>query len=164
MRRRYTVIGITAVTLAGGLAIAAALAPGATVSAGGSVNATANVTGPANMVTGPVGRYAPNVLGTFEEMGGPAPSGPTAGQATRPLHGVVTFKDGDGHTTDVTVGPSGQIIARVPAGTYTVSGQTPQIEQENADGTISDPPCAGPQAVIVRPNHQALLALVCYVP
>ncbi|HEY6495012.1 MAG TPA: hypothetical protein VIZ43_17185 [Trebonia sp.] len=29
---------------------------------------------------------------------------------------------------------------------------------------IAAPPCTGAQTVIVRPNHQALLTLVCYVP
>jgi hypothetical protein len=106
---------------------------------------------------GKAGEWA--VRGTFEVAGGASNSPPT-----RPLRGVVTFRGASGRTTDITAGPTGQFAGYLPAGTYTVTARTPQIRQQNADGSFSDPPCTQPVTVVVRPGQATRVALVCYVP
>jgi hypothetical protein len=155
MRRRTTVIGLTAIALAGCGVVAAALASTAPASAGSSTETTA-VAGHA---------YSPPVVdGMFEERGGPVKPGPNGGTQTRPLSGVVMFKNKSGRTTTVTAGSNGHFTAQVPAGTYTVTARSPQIEQGNPNGTRSDPPCAGPKTVVVQSKTATPLTLVCYVP
>jgi hypothetical protein len=170
MRRRTTVIGLTAIALAGCGVVAAALASTAPASAGSSTETTAAggsaETTAANGLSGsPARSYSlPVVFGMFEEQGGPVKPGPNGGTQTRPLSGVVMFKNKSGRTTTVTAGSNGHFTAQVPAGTYTVTARSPQIEQGNPNGTRSDPPCAGPKTVVVQSKTATPLTLVCYVP
>jgi hypothetical protein len=103
------------------------------------------------------------VLGTFEMEGGPIRPG-TSGAPVRPLTGVVMFRAANGRTTDITAGRTGRFAGYLPAGTYTVTARTEQIRQQNPDGSVSDPPCAGPLTVVVRPGQATRVALVCFVP
>jgi hypothetical protein len=103
------------------------------------------------------------VRGTFEMEGGPIRPGATSAPV-RPLPGVVMFRAASGRTTDITAGPTGQFAGYLPAGSYTVTARTKQIEQQNPDGSVSDPPCAGPVTVLVRPGQTTQVALVCTVP
>jgi hypothetical protein len=161
MRRRTMATGITATALTCCGAIAAltstALAP-----AGGSVE-TATVT---ELTGSPGNVYSrPAVVGMFEEQGGPVRPLPKGSTDTRPLSGVVMFTNKEGRTTAVTAGANGHFIAQLPAGTYTVTARTPQIERANQSGTLSDLPCVGPETVVVQSKTTATpLTLVCYVP
>jgi hypothetical protein len=161
MRRRTTVIGLTAIALTC-CAVVAALASTAPASAGSSVETTA-VNGPSGS---PARSYSlPVVFGMFEEQGGPVKPGTDHGTQTRPLSGVVMFKDKNGRTTTVTASPNGHFVAQIPTGTYTVTARSPQIEQGNPNGIRSDPPCAGPKTVVVQSKTRPTpLILVCYVP
>ena len=161
MRRRTTAIGltVTALTCCGAVA---ALTSTALTSAGGGVETTA-----VNGLLGSPGHpYSlPVVFGMFEERGGPVMPGANGGTPTRPLSGVITFTNKKGHTTVVTAGSNGHFIAQILTGTYTVTARSPQIEQQNPNGTRSDPPCAAPETVVVRSMTTATpLTLVCYVP
>jgi hypothetical protein len=55
--------------------------------------------------------------------------------------------------------------ALVLAGCGTTStARTELIRQQDPDGTVSDPPCAGPVTVVVLPGQATRVALVCFVP
>jgi len=99
------------------------------------------------------------VRGTFEVKGGASNSPPS-----RPLSGVVMFRDKSGRTTGITASQAGRFAGYLAAGTYTVTARTEQIRQQNPDGSFSDPPCTGPVTVTVRPGQATRVALVCYVP
>jgi hypothetical protein len=160
MRRRTMAIGITAIALTCCGAVAALIST-APAPAGGSVETT-TVTG---LMGSPGNVYSrPTVFGMFEEQGGPVKPLPKGSTDTRPLSGVVMFTNKEGRTTSVTAGPNGHFIAQLPAGTYTVTARSPQIEQANQDGTLSDPPCTRPETVVVQSKTTATpLTLVCYV-
>jgi hypothetical protein len=103
------------------------------------------------------------VAGTFKMEGGPISPGQSSAPV-RPLPGVVMFRDQSGRTTDIAASAAGQFAGYLPAGTYTVTARTEQIRQQNPDGSVSDPPCAGPVTVVVRPGQATTVALVCAVP
>jgi hypothetical protein len=95
--------------------------------------------------------------------GGPIQPGKTS-TPTRPLSGVITFRDSGGHPLNVTVGTSGTFSVNLVAGSYTVTGRSKQIEQQNADGSVSDPPCSPPFTLTVRPGALVHVTVVCAVP
>ena len=151
-------LGIAALVLAGCGTMSTAQGR-ATTAARGST-ATATGAGPGSAAAGQ--RTKPSewaVGGTFEVKGGASNSPPS-----RPLAGVVMFRDNSGRTTDITAGRAGQFAGYLPAGTYTVTARTEQIRQQNPDGSFSDPPCTGPVTVVVQPGQATRVALVCYVP
>jgi hypothetical protein len=151
-------LGIAALLLAG--CGTTSTAAGRAASTRPSGTATATGTGPSSVSGRQLGKadgWA--VRGTFQVEGGPS-----NGPLTRPLRGVVTFRGASGRTTDITAGPTGQFAGYLPAGTYTVTARTPQIRQQNSDGSFSDPACTGPVTVTVRPGPATRVALVCYVP
>jgi hypothetical protein len=163
MLRRTTLPGLAALTLACGAAITATAVSATAVSAtaGSIVKTTA-----ARTVTETSG-HSPatgSVLGMFEMKGGPVKPGAKGGTPAQPLSGVIMFRDKKGHTTDVTAGQNGHFAGKLPAGTYTVTARSPQIRQQNPNGTYSDPPCAGPVTAVMRTGHTTDLTLVCYVP
>jgi hypothetical protein len=156
------VLGIAALVLAGCGTTSTALVRAST--AGPGSTATATGTGPGSVAVSRLdksGGWA--VRGTFEMEGGPVRPG-SSGVPTRPLPGVVMFRDKSGRTTDITAGPTGQFAGYLPAGSYAVTARTEQIRQQNPDGSVSDPPCAGPVTVVVRPGQATRVALVCAVP
>ena len=114
----------------------------------------------------PVDRYVPALMavrGRFEMVGGPIQPGKTS-TPVMPLSGVVTFRDSGGDALDVTVGASGTFSVNLAPGSYTVTGRSKSIEQQNADGTVSDPPCSAPLTLTVRPGTPAHVTVVCAVP
>ena len=160
--RGGAMLGIAALVLAG--CGGATTAAGRATTAGPGSTATATGTGPGSVAVSQLdkaGRWA--VLGTFEMEGGPMRPG-TSGAPVTPLAGVVMFRDKSGRTTDITAGQTGRFAASLPAGTYTVTARTERIRQQNPDGSVSDPACAGPVTVTVRPGQATRVALVCYVP
>jgi hypothetical protein len=98
----------------------------------------------------------------FEMKGGAMPTG-AHGTPVHPLRGTVMFRGAQGHATDLTAGKNGHFTGTVPAGTYTVTARSPQIQQQNANGTDSEPACAGPVTVVARAGYTIDLTLVCYV-
>src|SRR5690348_15065917 len=79
------------------------------------------------------------VTGSLYVVGG-APS-LTNGTATRsPLPGRVVLTSSE-HTISVAVGRDGRYAVRVPAGTYTVKGSTPNVQIETPQGTMVAFPC-----------------------
>jgi hypothetical protein len=164
MQRRTIAIGVAALAVTCCMAVAATAGSHSAVSPGRSVSVT---TDSVNGLLGSPGRSytLPVVFGMFEERGGPVKPGANGGTPTRPLRGVITFTNKEGRTTAVTAGSNGRFIAQVPTGTYTVTARSPQIEQQNSDGTRSDPSCAGPETVVVRSKTAPTpLTLICYVP
>ena len=173
MRRQAgcgAVLGIAALVLTGCGTMSTAQGR-ATTTAQGST-ATATGTGPGSVAASQAVSQATSqldkahggsVLGTFEMEGGPMRPG-TSGAPVRPLAGVVMFRAANGRTTDITAGRTGRFAGYLPAGTYTVTARTEQIRQQNPDGSVSDPPCAVPVTVFVRPGQATRVALVCFVP
>jgi hypothetical protein len=146
-----TVIGIAAMTLAGCTAAATA------------TDEKAAVTMTGRPLSHPVQPDAWEVGGTFQLEGGPVQPG-GKNPPVRPLRGVVTFRDSKGHSVNVTVGASGKFSVNLRAGTYTVTGRSPQIEQQNADGKWSDPTCSAPVTAVVRPQPSNQVVVTCIVP
>jgi hypothetical protein len=103
------------------------------------------------------------VRGTFEEKGGPVQPGKTSPPA-RPLSGVVTFRDSGGDALNVTVGTSGKFSVNLAPGSYTVTGRSKSISQQNSNGTVSHPPCSAPLTLTVRPGTPAHVTVVCLIP
>jgi hypothetical protein len=151
-------LGIAAVVLAGCGTLSTPT--GRATATGQGSTAAATGTGPGSVAAGQHGNAGGwAVRGTFEMVGGTSNS-----QSPRPLAGVVMFRAASGRTTAITTGPAGQFAATLPAGTYTVTARTGQIRQQNPDGSISEPACAGPVTVVVRPEQTTQVALVCAVP
>jgi hypothetical protein len=130
----------------------------------GTATAAATPTGTASR--GPVDRYMVALLavrGKFEMVGGPVQPGKTS-TPVRPLSGVVTFRDSGGEVLNVTVGPSGKFTLNLAPGSYTVTGRSKQIGQQNADGSVSNPTCSSAVKLTVRPGTSAHVTVVCAVP
>jgi len=156
--RGGAVLGIAALVLAG--CGTTSTAAGRATTGGPGSTATATGTGPGSVAASRLSKAgAWAVRGTFEMEGGPS-----NGPSTRPLAGVVIFRATSGRTTDITAGLAGQFAGYLPAGTYTVTARTEQIRRQNPDGSFSDPPCAGPETVVVRSGQTTRVALVCFVP
>jgi hypothetical protein len=184
MRRRPAVTRIGALAVLGvtGLGItgltgcsavssssAAAQAPSTaarTATASGTAKATGTATPTGTASKGPVDRYVPALMavrGTFEMVGGPVKPGKTS-TPVKPLSGVVTFRDDNGEALDVAVGTSGVFSVNLAPGSYTVTGRSKSIEQQNSNGTVSDPPCSAVQKLTVHAGAPAHVTVVCAVP
>ena len=133
----------------------------------GTATASAKATHTGTAPKAPVDRYMPAllaVLGKFEMVGGPLQPGKTS-TPVRPLSGVITFRDSSGDTLNVTVGASGTFSLNLAPGSYTVTGRSTHLEQQNADGTVSDPPCSSPVKLTLRAGTTtAHVTVVCAVP
>jgi hypothetical protein len=103
------------------------------------------------------------VHGKFEMVGGPMQPGKTS-TPVKPLSGVVTFRGSGGDVLNVTVGPSGKFSLNLAPGSYTVTGRSKQIEQQNADGSVSNPTCSPAVKLTVRAGTAAHVTVVCAVP
>jgi hypothetical protein len=162
MRRSGTATGAASLAIAAlglaGCAAAATAGQGTTSAATRSGTEAATQSRPGSPERSS-GRAEWRVLGTFQVKGGASGL-----PGTRPLSGVVTFRDKAGQETDVTASPAGRFSGNLPAGTYTVMARADQIRRQNADGSVTDPPCTGPVTVIVRPSETTRVTLTCYVP
>lgn len=65
--------------------------------------------------------------GTLEAIGGPVPGTP------RPIPGTI-YIVGGGKTVKATVGSDGRFSAHVAAGTYTVTGRSPEFNVNGQEG------------------------------
>ena len=164
-------LGVTGLGIAGltGCSAASSSSPPtrppatSTATSSGTAESTATATAAA---TRPVDRFVAALLavrGTFEMVGGPVQPGKTS-TPVRPLSGVVTFRDSGGDLLNVTVGPTGKFSLNLAPGSYTVTGRSKQIEQQNADGSVSNPPCSPAVKLTVRPGTPAHVTVVCAVP
>jgi hypothetical protein len=102
------------------------------------------------------------VTGRLVLEGGPMrPGGAQPGQ--RPIPGTVRFSVARHRPIMVLVGSSGTFSARLPAGTYHVSGRSPRVT-EVIDGADHEAPCSQPLTVTVTPGHTARSTVTCIVP
>jgi hypothetical protein len=172
------VLGVTGLCITGLTGCSAASSSATAAQAPATATAAATATGTAKETrtakatpTGTaskarVDRYMPALLavrGRFEMVGGPIQPGKTS-TPVRPLSGVITFRGSGGDALDVTVGASGTFSVNLAPGSYTVTGRSKNLEQQNADGTVSDPPCSSPVRLTVRAGTPAHVTVVCAVP
>jgi hypothetical protein len=114
-------------------------------------------------VTSPAPRGT--VTGRLQREGGPLGPGGTQPKVV-PLPGTVRFEPvGRARPpVAVAVGRSGTFTVALAPGTYRVTGQSPNIQEQLSDGTTTDPPCAQPTAVTVVAGRTARVAVNCIVP
>jgi hypothetical protein len=145
----------TASCLASGAALLALTACGAAAPAG---RPAASGSAPGVTAVSPAGR----VTGVFQRVGGPL--GPGGQQpATVRLAGTVRFSS-DGRRIDVRVGRSGRFAVSLPAGTYSVAGQTPSIEEQLPSGRVVASWCRQYSPVTIRPGASVRVTVTCAVP
>ena len=82
----------------------------------------------------------------------------------RPLRGTVTFTAAGGRTVSVPVGRAGTFAVALAAGTYRVSGRSPQIMEVSGDGAQHETACSQPLTVHVTGQHALKIAVTCIVP
>ena len=163
---------------AGALAVLLLAACGGTTGAGGAagtMDTSAAGTGAATTGTVGTGTGTTAVTGTttvsgtatvtgrFLMEGGPVrPGGDQPGE--RPLRGTVTFTAAGGRTVSVPVGRAGTFSVALAAGTYHVSGHSPQIMEVSGDGAQHETACSQPLTVHVTGQHALKIAVTCIVP
>jgi hypothetical protein len=163
---------------AGALAVLLLAACGGTTGAGGAagtMDTSATSTGAATTGTAGTGTGTATVTGTttatgtitvtgrFLMEGGPIrPGGDQPGE--RPLRGTVTFTTAGERTVSVPVGRAGNFSVALAAGTYHVSGRSPQIMEVSGDGAQHETACSQPQTVHVTGQHALKIAVTCIVP
>jgi hypothetical protein len=147
---------------AGALAVLLLAACGGTTGAG-TMDTSAAGTGAATTGTVGTGTGTTAVTGRFLMEGGPVrPGGDQPGE--RPLRGTVTFTAAGGRTVSVPVGRPGTFSVALAAGTYHVSGHSPQIMEVSGDGAQHETACSQPLTVHVTGQHALKIAVTCIVP
>ena len=156
----------------GALAVLLLAACGGTTGAGGAVGTMdTSATGTGAATTGTVGTGTgtttatgtTTVTGRFLMEGGPVrPGGNQPGE--RPLRGTVTFTAAGGRTVSVPVGRAGTFAVALAAGTYRVSGRSPQIMEVSGDGAQHETACSQPLTVHVAGQHALKIVVTCIVP
>ena len=151
---------------AGALAVLLLAACGGTMGAGGAagtMDTSAAGTGAATTGTVGTGTGTTAVTGRFLMEGGPVrPGGDQPGE--RPLRGTVTFAAAGERTVSVPVGRAGTFSVALAAGTYHVSGHSPQIMEVSGDGAQHETACSQPLTVHVTGQHALKIAVTCIVP
>ena len=103
------------------------------------------------------------VTGRFLMEGGPMrPGGDQPGE--RPLRGTVTFTAAGERTVSVPVGRAGTFSVALAAGTYHVSGRSPEIMEVSSGGAQHETVCSQPLTVHVTGQHALKIAVTCIVP
>jgi len=129
----------------------------ATTGTAGTGTGTTAVTG-TTTVTGTTA-----VTGRFLMEGGPVrPGGDQPGE--RPLRGTVTFAAAGERTVSVPVGRAGTFSVALAAGTYHVSGHSPQIMEVSGDGAQHETACSQPLTVHVTGQRTLKITVTCIVP
>jgi hypothetical protein len=151
---------------AGALAVLLLAACGGTTGPGGAagtMDTSATGTGAATTGTAGTGTGTTAVTGRFLMEGGPVrPGGDQPGE--RPLRGTVTFTATGERTVSVPVGRAGTFSVALAAGTYHVSGRSPQIMEVSGGGTQHETACSQPLTVHVTGQHALKIAVTCIVP
>jgi hypothetical protein len=103
------------------------------------------------------------VSGRFLMEGGPVrPGGDQPGE--RPLRGTVTFTAAGERTVSVPVGHAGTFSVALAAGTYHVSGRSPEIMEVSSGGAQHETVCSQPLTLHVTGQHTLKVAVTCIVP
>jgi hypothetical protein len=103
------------------------------------------------------------VTGRFLMEGGPVrPGGDQPGE--RPLRGTVTFTAVGERTVSVPVGRAGTFSVALAAGTYHVSGRSPEIMEVSSGGAQHETVCSQPLTVHLTGQHTLKIAVTCIVP
>jgi hypothetical protein len=103
------------------------------------------------------------VTGRFLMEGGPVrPGGDQPGE--RPLRGTVTFIAAGERTVSVPVGRAGTFSVALVAGTYHVSGRSPEIMEVSSGGAQHETVCSQPLTVHLTGQHALKIAVTCIVP
>src|SRR5689334_5812535 len=125
---------------------------------GGTTGTGAATTGTAGTGTGTTA-----VTGRFLMEGGPVrPGGDQPGE--RPLRGTVTFAAAGERTVSVPVGRAGTFSVALAAGTYHVSGRSPEIMEVSSGGAQHETVCSQPLTLHVTGQHTLKVAVTCIVP
>jgi hypothetical protein len=147
---------------AGALAVLLLAACGGTTGPGGAagtMDTSATGTGAATTGTAGTGTGTTAVTGRFLMEGGPVrPGGDQPGE--RPLRGTVTGE----RTVSVPVGRAGTFSVALAAGTYHVSGRSPQIMEVSGGGTQHETACSQPLTVHVTGQRTLKITVTCIVP
>jgi hypothetical protein len=156
---------------AGALAVLLLAACGATGAGGAAGTMDTSATGTGAETTGTVGTGTGTttvtgttaVTGRFLMEGGPVrPGGDQPGE--RPLRGTVTFTAAGGRTVSVPVGRAGTFSVALAAGTYHVSGRSPEIIEVSGDGAQHETACSQPLTVHVTGQRTLKITVTCIVP
>jgi hypothetical protein len=151
---------------ASALAVLLLAACGGTTGAGGAagtMDTSATGTGAATTGTAGTGTGTATVTGRFLMEGGPVrPGGDQPGE--RPLRGTVTFTAAGEQTVSVPVGRASTFSVALAAGTYHVSGRSPQIMEVSGDGAQHETVCSRPLTVHVTGQHALKITVTCIVP
>jgi hypothetical protein len=151
---------------AGALAVLLLAACGGTTAAGGAagtMDTSATGTGAATTGTAGTGSGTATVTGRFFMEGGPVrPGGDQPGE--RPLRGTVTFTAAGERTVSVPVGRAGIFSVALAAGTYHVSGRSPEIMEVSGGGAQHETVCSRPLTVHVTGQHALKITVTCIVP
>jgi hypothetical protein len=130
---------------------------------GGTMDTRATGTGAATTGTAGTGTGTTAVTGRFLMEGGPVrPGGDQPGE--RPLRGTVTFAAAGERTVSVPVGRAGTFSVALAAGTYHVSGRSPQIMEVSGGGTQHETACSQPLTVHVTGQRTLKITVTCIVP
>jgi hypothetical protein len=106
---------------------------------------------------------AATVTGKFLMEGGPVrPGGDQPGE--RPLRGTVTFTTVGERTVSVAVGRAGTFSVALAAGTYHVSGRSPEIMEVSSDGAQHETVCSQPLTLHATGQHTLKVTVTCIVP
>jgi hypothetical protein len=103
------------------------------------------------------------VIGRFLMEGGPVHPGGDQPRE-RPLRGTVTFTAAGERTVSVPVGRAGTFSVALAAGTYHVSGRSPEIMEVSSGGAQHETVCSQPLTLHVTGQHTLKVAVTCIVP
>ena len=103
------------------------------------------------------------VSGRFLMEGGPVRPGGDQPRE-RPLRGTVTFTAAGERTVSVPVGRAGTFSVALAAGTYHVSGRSPEIMEVSSGGAQHETVCSQPLTLHVTGQHTLKVAVTCIVP
>src|SRR5689334_6200490 len=103
------------------------------------------------------------VTGRFLMEGGPVRPGGDQPRE-RPLRGMVTFTAAGERTVSVPVGGAGTFSVALAAGTYHVSGRSPEIMEVSSGGAQHETVCSEPLTLHVTGQHTLKVAVTCIVP
>jgi hypothetical protein len=156
---------------AGALAVLLLAACGGTTGQGTTGQGSTGAMGTGTVTTGTVTTGAGTttvtrptiVTGRFLMEGGPVRPGDDQ-PGERPLRGTVTFTAAGERTVTVPVGRAGTFSVALAAGTYHVSGRSPEILEVSSGGAQHETVCSLPLTVHVTGQRTLKITVTCIVP